>query len=71
MEVINEPGNVIDFTFLDAPQPQFFYTILIVLNRPIHKEQFLLFKSKSDLVVCADGAANQIYDTFYKEQGYN
>ena len=57
-------SNDIDFSFLDSEEKTFAYTVMIILNRPINKDLFLLLKNKSDYVICADGAANQVYDAF-------
>jgi hypothetical protein len=54
--------NIIDFGFFNNPEKSFNYSILIVLNRPIIKEQFLDIRKKVDYVVVADGAANRMYD---------
>ena len=55
--------NVIDFTFLDSNEKKYDYTVLIILNRPIITEQYKDLIQKVDYVICADGAANRIYDS--------
>ena len=40
------------------------YSVMIILNRPSNLDIFLLFKTKSDYIICCDGAANQVYDQF-------
>jgi hypothetical protein len=54
--------NTIDFTFLDQTDKKYHYTVLIILNRPILKEQYIDLKDKVDYIICADGAANRMYD---------
>jgi thiamine pyrophosphokinase len=61
--------NTIDFTFLDQAEKQYDYTVLIILNRPIHKDQYKDLKDKVDYIICADGAANRMYDNLGTE-GY-
>ncbi len=60
--------NVIDFTFLDTNEKKYDYTVLIVLNRPILSEQYKDLIQKVDYVICADGAANRIYDSLKEEK---
>jgi hypothetical protein len=54
--------NIIDFSFLDQTYKKYNYTVLIILNRPLLKEQFIDLKDKVDYIICADGAANRMYD---------
>ncbi len=54
--------NVIDFSFFDATEKKNIYTVLIILNRPIIKNLFLKLREKVDYIICADGAANRMYD---------
>lgn len=42
--------------------------ILIVLNRPIIKEQYIQLRKSAKYVICADGAANQMYQTLGVEK---
>jgi thiamine pyrophosphokinase len=60
-----EDNNEINIAFLDSNEKKFSYSVMIVLDAEIVQEQFMLFKNKSDFVICADGAANRVYDTFY------
>jgi len=55
-------NNIIDMTLFDTDEKKYKYSILIVLNRPICKEMFVLIKEKVDHIICADGGANRIYD---------
>ena len=59
---MEENINIVDFSFLDQNDRRYTHTVLIVLNRPILKEQFVDLKNKVDYVICADGAANRMYD---------
>ena len=43
------------------------YIILIILNRPVIKEQLLHLNKISDFIICADGGANWLFDTEGKE----
>ena len=54
--------NTIDFSFLDVKEKKYSYTVLIVLNRPIIKQLYINLKDKIDFIICADGAANRMYD---------
>lgn len=55
-------NNIVDMTLFDTNEKKYKYTILIVLNRPILKELFILLKDKVDHIICADGGANRMYD---------
>lgn len=57
-----EQANVINFTFLAAEKPSYSYTIMILLNRPIILSQFTQLRKISNYVICADGAANRLYE---------
>ena len=60
--------NIVDFSFLDAKDEKIKYTVLIVLNRPLIKEFYLKIRDISDFIICADGAANRIYDIIDKNE---
>jgi hypothetical protein len=55
-------NNMINLTFFDHKERVYSYTVLIILNRPILKEMFLQLKDKVNHIICADGAANRMYD---------
>ena len=57
-------GNInnIDFSFLDIDEKKYDYTVLIILNRPILKDQYYDINKKVDYIICADGGANRMYD---------
>jgi thiamine pyrophosphokinase len=59
MNIVN---NIVDMTIFDSNEKKYKYTILIILNRPICKELFILLKDKVDHIICADGGANRMYD---------
>lgn len=59
---MNSVNNIIDMTSFDSTEKKYKYTILIVLNRPILKEMFIMLKDKVDNIICADGGANRLYD---------
>ncbi len=59
---MEESENIIDFSFLDHNEKRNLYTILIILNRPIVPNIYLKLKEKVDYIICADGAANRMYD---------
>lgn len=61
--MVESSENTIDLTFLDSLEKQSF-TVLIILNRPIIKELYYKLKDKIDFIICADGAANRVYDDF-------
>jgi thiamine pyrophosphokinase len=54
--------NIIDFSFLDNNEKKYDYTVLIILNRPILDQQYNDLIQNVDYVICADGAANRLYD---------
>ncbi len=58
-------NTVIDFTFLNEQQKKFSYSVLIVLNNKFSREQFRLFRSKSDFIICVDDAITDIYNTYH------
>jgi hypothetical protein len=60
--MVDAQENVIDFSFFDIPEKRNLYTVLIILNRPIIKDLFMKLRDKIDFVICADGAANRMYD---------
>jgi len=53
-----------DNTFLDEPGKPDFTLYLIVLNRPFKLDMFKDLSSRADVIICADGAANRLYDAF-------
>lgn len=54
--------NTIDFTFFDGVDRKYITTVLIILNRPILKKMYQEIRPKVDYVICADGAANRMFD---------
>jgi hypothetical protein len=60
--MVESVDNIIDFSFFDVPEKKYFYSVLIILNRPIIENLYLKLKAKVDFVICADGAANRMYD---------
>jgi|LauGreDrversion4_2_1035121.scaffolds.fasta_scaffold386196_3 hypothetical protein len=60
--MVDAQENVIDFSFFDFPEKKNLYTVLIILNRPIITNLFSKLREKVDFVICADGAANRMYD---------
>lgn len=64
--MVEKNENIVDLTFLDAKDEKIKYTVLIVLNRPLIREFFLRIRNISDFIMCADGAANRIYDIIDK-----
>jgi hypothetical protein len=66
--MVESVDNVIDFSFLDVLEKRNLFTILIILNRPIIKDLFLKLKEKVDFIICADGAANRMYDNLGSEK---
>jgi hypothetical protein len=59
---MNSVNNIIDMTLFDSNEKKYKFTILIVLNRPLLKEMFIMLKDKVDHIICADGGANRMYD---------
>ena len=59
---MNEKANIIDFKFGMYKEDSESFNIMIILNRPIKKQQYLLLRNNSDYVICADGAANRLFD---------
>lgn len=57
-----EQTNYIKYSYIASDKPQYSYTIMIVLNRPILVSQFSHYRNISDYVICADGAANRLYE---------
>ena len=66
--MVESVDNVIDFSFLDVLEKRNLLTILIIFNRPIIKDLFLKLKGKVVLIICADGAANRMYDNLGSEK---
>jgi hypothetical protein len=66
--MVESQGNLIDFSFFDVSEKKNLYTVLIILNRPIIKNLFLKLKEKVDFVICADGAANRMFDNLGYEK---
>lgn len=64
--MVEKNENIVDLSILDAKDEKIKYTVLIVLNRPLIKEFFLRIREISDFIMCADGAANRIYDIIDK-----
>jgi hypothetical protein len=65
---MDKSTNIIDFTFLDTDEKRYLKTVLIILNRPILPQMYLDLKSKIDLIICADGAANRMYDDLGRDK---
>ncbi len=63
-----EQINLIEFKNLCVIEKKYDYTVMIILNRPIHIEQFIKLRSICDYVICADGAANRVYELKEKDQ---
>jgi len=57
-----DPENTIHLNFLNKENKGFGHTIMIILNRPIHREQFVNLREISNYVICADGAANRMHE---------
>jgi hypothetical protein len=66
--MVESLNNIVDLTFFDTDEKTYDYTILIVLNRPIRKNMFLMLKDKVDHIICADGAANRLYDDLEEDR---
>jgi hypothetical protein len=66
--MVESQGNIIDFSFFDVAEKKNLYTVLIILNRPIIKSLYLKLKQKVDFVICADGAANRMFDNLGYEK---
>lgn len=61
--------NLIDFSFLDINETKKqISSVLIILNRPINKEMFIELRPNIDFIICADGAANRMYDNLAKDK---
>lgn len=59
-----------DNTFLDEPGKPDFTLYLVLLNRPFHKAMFTDLHSRADVLICADGAANRLYDSFIESERF-
>lgn len=64
---MDEETNLIDLSFLDDGINKYDYNVLIMLNRPFIKEMFLELRTKINYIICADGAANRVFEAFHKE----
>lgn len=64
--MVEKKENIVDLSILDAKDEKIKYTVLIVLNRPLIKEFYFRIRDLSDFIICADGAANRIYDIMDK-----
>ena len=63
-----EQINLIEFGNLCVFEKKYDYTVMIILNRPIHVEQFIKLRNICDYVICADGAANRLYELKERDQ---
>ena len=54
--------NIINFPFLDINPNSDSFNILIVINCPIILDIYISLKKSCDFVICADGAANRLYE---------
>lgn len=66
--IVESEENVIDLTFLDKNEQKNIYTVLIILNRPLIVDYYLSIREISNFIICADGAANRIYDIIDKNK---
>jgi hypothetical protein len=66
--MVESESNLIDFSFFDVSEKKNLYTVLIILNRPIIKTLYMKLKEKVDFIICADGAANRMYDNLGYEK---
>jgi hypothetical protein len=64
--MVEAETNIVDFTFLDAKEEKIKYTVLIILNRPIIRDFYFKLRNLSNFIICADGAANRLYDIIDK-----
>jgi thiamine pyrophosphokinase len=65
-----EVANLIEFGNLSSESKKYQYNIMIVLNRPVYVDQYILLRKLTDYVVCADGAANRLYELEQREKYY-
>jgi hypothetical protein len=63
-----EQPNLIEFQNLCNEENKYFYTVMIILNRPIFVAQYSKLRNFCDYVICADGAANRLYELKEREQ---
>ena len=57
-----ELKNNINFNFLDVPKKSKSFIIIILLNWSFDLDIYIHLYKLSDLVICADGASNKLYD---------
>lgn len=57
-----------DNSYLDSSEKPSFHVYLILLNRPFHYDQLVLFYQKATCVICADGGANRLYDAMKNDE---
>lgn len=65
--MVESDTNIVDLSFLDAKEEKTKYTVLIILNRPLIKEFYFRLRELSNFIICADGAANRLYDIMSKD----
>ena len=63
-----DQSNLVEFGNLCKEKKVYAYTVMIILNRPILVEQYKKLRSICDYVICADGAANRLYELVEREQ---
>lgn len=63
-----ERANLIEFQSLCKEDSKYTYTVMIILNRPIFVEQYTKLRNFCNYVICADGAANRLYELKEREQ---
>lgn len=59
-------NNIVNLAFLDSKDEKIRFTVLIILNRPIIKECYMKLRELSNFIICADGAANRLFDIMDK-----
>ena len=56
--------KLLDLSFIDRSEKCALPTYLIILNRKLKKDLFLLMYNNSSELICTDGGANHLYNCF-------
>jgi len=56
--------KLLDLSFIDRSEKSELPTYLIILNRKLRKDLFMLMYNNSSELICTDGGANHLYNCF-------
>ena len=56
--------KLLDLSFIDRSEKSELPTYLIILNRKLRKDLFMLMYNNSSELICTDGGTNHLYNCF-------